>query len=208
MCPQAKSHYYRESDNEPCRSFLPPIPAIARRNAATTSAVRRPRTRRMSTTAIALLWVLAGILVLVGLAGTLLPVLPGVPLVFMGLLVAAWIENFQRIGWPTLTVLAVLTAIAIAVDIIATLLGATRVGASRLALLGAAIGSVVGLFFGLVGIFIFPFVGAVIGELIARKEMRQAAKVGVATWLGLLFGALAKLALALTMIGVFVVAYQ
>jgi len=154
-----------------------------------------------------LLWALAAVLVLVGLAGTLLPALPGVPFVFMGLLVAAWVGDFQRIGWPTLTILALLTALAIVVDLLASVLGAKRVGASKLALLGATIGSVVGLFFGLVGIFIFPFVGAVIGELIARKEMGQAAKVGVATWLGLLFGALAKLALALTMIGVFIVAY-
>ena len=154
-----------------------------------------------------LLWALAAILVLVGLAGTLLPALPGVPFVFGGLLIAAWIDNFQHIGWKTLTILAILTTLAIAADILATVLGAKRAGASKLALLGAAIGSIVGLFFGLVGIFIFPFVGAVIGELIARGEMSQASKVGFATWLGLLLGALAKLALALTMIGVFVIAY-
>lgn len=154
-----------------------------------------------------LLWALAAVLVLIGLAGTLLPALPGAPFVFAGLLIAAWIGNFQRIGWPTLTILAVLTAIAVGVDLVASLFGAQRAGASKLALLGAAVGSVAGLFFGLIGIFVFPFIGAVVGELIAQKEMGQAAKVGVATWLGLLFGALAKLALALTMIGVFVTAY-
>ncbi len=154
-----------------------------------------------------LLWALAAALVLVGLAGTLLPALPGVPFVFAGLLVAAWIGDFQRIGVPTLVLLAVLTAIALGVDLAASLLGAKRVGASRLALVGAAIGGIAGLFFGLIGIFVFPFAGAVIGEFIARREMGQAAKVGLATWLGLLFGALAKLALALTMIGVFAIAY-
>lgn len=154
-----------------------------------------------------LLWALAAILVLVGLIGTILPALPGVPFVFGGLLIAAWVDNFQHIGWKTLTILAILTALAIAADILATVLGAKRAGASKLALLGAAIGSIVGLFFGLVGIFIFPFIGAVIGELIARGKMSQAGKVGFATWLGLLLGALAKLALALTMIGVFVIAY-
>jgi uncharacterized protein YqgC (DUF456 family) len=154
-----------------------------------------------------LLWALAAALVLVGLAGSVLPALPGVPFVFGGLLVAAWIGNFQRIGVPTLVLLAVLTAIALGVDFAASLLGAKRVGASRLALVGAAIGGFAGLFFGVIGIFVFPFAGAVIGELIARREMGQAAKVGVATWLGLLLGALAKLALALTMIGVFAVAY-
>ena len=154
-----------------------------------------------------LLWILAGALVLVGLAGTILPMLPGVPFVFGGLLVAAWIDNFQRIGWPTLTILALLTALAMVVDFVATMFGAKRAGASKLALVGAAIGSIVGIFFGLIGIFIFPFVGAVIGEFIERQKLGQAGKVGLATWLGLLFGALAKLALALTMIGIFVIAY-
>jgi uncharacterized protein YqgC (DUF456 family) len=154
-----------------------------------------------------LLWLLAGALVLVGLAGTILPALPGVPFVFMGLLVAAWIGDFQRIGWPTLAILAALTALAIAADFVASLLGAKRAGASKLALLGAAIGSVVGLFFGLVGILLFPFIGAVIGELFARERLDQAAKVGFATWLGMLLGVLAKLSLAITMLGVFVIAY-
>ena len=154
-----------------------------------------------------LLWALVALLVVVGLAGTIIPALPGVPFVFGGLLIAAWLDDFQRIGWKTLTVLAVLTAIAIAADLLATMLGAKRAGASKLALLGAAIGSIVGLFYGLVGIFIFPFIGAVIGELIARGKVGQAGRVGFATWLGLLLGALAKLALALTMIGVFAIAY-
>ena len=161
----------------------------------------------MSGIEVTLLWILAAVLVLVGLAGTLLPALPGVPFVFGGLLVVAWIGDFQRIGVPTLVLLGVLTTIALGVDFAASLLGAKRVGASRLALFGAAIGGIAGLFFGLVGIFVFPFVGAVIGELIARRKVGQAAKVGLATWLGLLFGALAKLALALTMIGIFAIVY-
>ena len=154
-----------------------------------------------------LLWVLAGLLVVVGLAGTILPALPGVPFVFMGLLIAAWIGDFQRIAWPTLAVLAVLTALAIAADFVAALFGAKRAGASRMALLGAAIGSIVGLFFGLIGIFVFPFIGAVVGELMARQRLNQAAKVGFATWLGMLIGVLAKLSLAITMLGVFAISY-
>ncbi len=154
-----------------------------------------------------LFWLLAAILVLVGIAGTILPALPGVPFVFMGLLVAAWIGDFQRIGWPTLTILALLTALAIAAEFVASLLGAKRAGASKLALVGAAIGSIVGLFFGLIGILVFPFIGAVLGEFVARERLGQAAKVGLATWLGMLLGALAKLSLAITMLGVFVIAY-
>ena len=153
------------------------------------------------------LWIVAAALVVIGLAGTILPALPGVPLVFAGLVIAAWIGDFQKIGWPTLTILAVLTALAIAADFVATLLGAKRAGASKLALAGAAIGSIVGLFFGLLGIFVFPFVGAVVGELIARQRLNQAARVGVATWLGMLLGALAKLSLAITMLGVFFISY-
>ena len=161
----------------------------------------------MTTNTAILLWALAAILVVVGLAGTILPALPGVPFVFMGLLIAAWIGDFQRIGWPTLIILAVLTALAIAADLVAAMFGAQRAGASRLALLGAAIGSVVGLFFGLIGIFVLPFIGAVIGELIARQRLAQAARVGFATWLGMLIGALAKLSLAITMLGVFAISY-
>ena len=153
------------------------------------------------------LWGLAALLVVVGLAGTILPAIPGVPFVFMGLLIAAWIGEFQKIGWPTLAILAVLTALAVAADLVAAMFGAKRAGASKLALLGAAIGSIVGLFFGLVGLFVFPFVGAVIGELVARQRLGQAAKVGFATWLGMLIGALAKLSLAITMLGVFAIAY-
>jgi uncharacterized protein YqgC (DUF456 family) len=155
----------------------------------------------------ALIWLLAVALILVGLAGTILPALPGVPFVFMGLFVVAWMGDFQRISWPTLSILAVLTALAIAADLVAAMFGAKRAGASKLALLGAAIGSVVGLFFGLVGIFVFPFVGAVIGELFARQRLAHAARVGLATWLGMLIGALAKLSLALTMLGVFAISY-
>ena len=154
-----------------------------------------------------LLWVLAGLLVVVGLAGTILPALPGVPFVFMGLLIAAWIGDFQRIAWPTLAVLAVLTALAIAADFVAALFGAKRAGASKMALLGAAIGSIIGLFFGLIGIFVFPFIGAVAGELINRQQIGQASRVGLATWLGMMVGVLAKLAIALTMIGMVVIAH-
>jgi uncharacterized protein YqgC (DUF456 family) len=154
-----------------------------------------------------LLWALAVLLVLVGLAGTILPALPGVPMVFAGLFLAAYIGNFTRIGWPTLTLLGVLTALAIAADFVATLLGAKRAGASKLALIGAAIGSVLGVFSGLWGLFLFPFVGAVAGEYIARQQLTQASRVGLATWLGMMIGVLAKLAIALTMVGVFVVSY-
>lgn len=154
-----------------------------------------------------LLWLLVVALVLAGLAGAVLPALPGVPLVFAGLWLAAWIDDYAKVGAVTLTVLGVLTVLALAVDFIATALGAKKVGASRSAIAGAAIGTVVGVFFGLPGLLIGPFAGAVLGELSARGDLEKATKVGVATWMGLLFGTLAKLALSLAMVGVFIFSY-
>lgn len=152
-------------------------------------------------------FILAGLLILVGLAGAIVPALPGVPLVFAGMLLAAWADHYQHIGAVTLTILGVLSIAALLIDFIAGLLGAKRVGASKHALWGAAIGTLIGLFFGLPGLLLGPFVGAVIGELSAGGKLNQATRVGVGTWLGLLFGTLAKLALCFTMIGVFVLAF-
>jgi uncharacterized protein YqgC (DUF456 family) len=153
------------------------------------------------------LWVLAIALIVVGVIGTFLPVLPGAALVFAGMLLAAWIDHFQRIGWITLTILGVLTAMVFAIDILAGFFGAKRVGASRLALVGATVGTLVGLFFGIVGILVGPFLGAVIGELIARGKLEPAARVGLGTWLGMAIGALAKIAVVLAMLGVFITSY-
>ncbi len=153
------------------------------------------------------LWVLAIALIVVGVIGTFLPVLPGAALVYGGMLLAAYIDDFQKVGWITLVILGVLTVLVFVIDIVAGLLGAQRVGASRLALAGAAIGTVVGLFFGIVGVLIAPFIGAVVGEVMARGQLAPAARVGLATWIGMVAGALVKLALVLAMLGVFVASY-
>ncbi len=152
-------------------------------------------------------WVLSALCILIGLAGTLLPGLPGAPLVFAGLVLAAWADGFQNVGISTLLVLAALTVLAFFMDFIAAGLGAKRAGASRRALIGAAIGTLIGLFFGLVGIFIGPFIGAAVGEYLSRRDLLQAGQVGVWTWLGFVFGTLVKLVLAFTMVGIFIIAY-
>lgn len=154
-----------------------------------------------------LYFILAALLIIAGIAGAILPVLPGVPLVFGGMFLAAWADDFQHVGAITLTVLGLLSAIALLVDFVAGLLGAKRVGASARALWGAAIGTIVGLFFGLPGLLLGPFLGAVAGELSAGSRVDQATRVGIGTWLGLLFGTLAKLALCFTMVGVFLLAF-
>ena len=154
------------------------------------------------------LWlVLAAVLVCVGLAGSVLPALPGVPLVFAGLLLAAWAEDFERVTWITLVVLGLLTIISFVIDFAATALGAKRVGATKLAVAGALVGTVLGIFFGPPGLILGPFVGAVAGEMLSHGKMQQAARAGLATWMGLIFGTLAKLALVFTMLGVFAFAY-
>ncbi len=93
-------------------------------------------------------WVLAIALIVVGVIGTFLPVLPGALLVVGGMLLAAWIDDFQRVGWITLVILGALTALVFVVDFVAGVMGAKRVGASKLAIIGAAIGTVVGMFAG------------------------------------------------------------
>jgi uncharacterized protein YqgC (DUF456 family) len=153
-----------------------------------------------------LYYVIAAILILVGFAGTVLPALPGLPLMFAGMLLAAWAGDFALIGGWTIGVLALMTVLALGIDFIAGLLGAKRVGASRLALVGAAVGTVVGLFFGLPGLLLGPFIGAVVGELAHTRHAGTAAKVGVGTWVGLLLGTILKLTVACAMLGVFVLA--
>ena len=152
-------------------------------------------------------FILAALLVVAGIAGAILPALPGVPLLFAGMLLAAWADHFQHIGAITLTILGLLCVLALLVDFVAGVLGAKRVGASKRALWGAATGTVAGLFFGLPGLLLGPFVGAVIGETTAGSQVVQATRVGIGTWLGLLFGTLAKLALCFTMVGVFLLAF-
>jgi uncharacterized protein len=102
--------------------------------------------------------------------------------------------------------LGVLAALALLLDFLAGLLGARRVAASTAALWGAAIGTVAGLFFGLPGLLLGPFIGAVAGELRSGGGIHRSTHVGIATWIGLLFGTLAKIALSFTMLGVFVAA--
>lgn len=154
-----------------------------------------------------LLYLLAAALVVIGLVGTVLPALPGLPLVFAGLVLAAWIGDFQQVGIATLAVLGVLTALSFAVDFWATAHGARRVGASRKAMVGAVLGTFAGLLFMPVGLLVGPFVGALAGELLHGRKVRQAARVGFGTWLGIVLAVVLKLGLALAMLGIFALAW-
>lgn len=155
---------------------------------------------------ITLLWVLSLALIVLGLAGTVLPFLPGTVLVWGGIVLGAWIDDFARVGTTTVVVVSVLAVLAWALDYVAGLMGAQKAGASKQALLGAVVGTVVGLFMGLVGVLFMPLVGAAIGEYVARKDQTRAVKVGFATWVGIMVGLIAKMVLAFTMVGIFVAA--
>jgi len=153
-----------------------------------------------------LLWVLAVLLIVAGIAGTLLPALPGAALVFAGLLLGAWIDDFTRVSGVTVAVLGVLTVASWIVDYVSGLLGAKKAGATREAVIGAAIGTVLGIFTGLWGLVFMPLVGAALGEYIAIRDHARAGRVGVATWIGMMIGTVAKIAITFLMIGVFVAA--
>jgi uncharacterized protein YqgC (DUF456 family) len=152
------------------------------------------------------LWILSVVLILAGLAGTVLPALPGTALVLAGIVLAAWIDDFTRVGVTTVAALAVLAVIAWVLDYAAGLMGATKAGASKQAIIGAAIGTLVGLFMGIVGVLFMPLVGAAAGEYLARRDQQRAVKVGIATWIGIMIGMVAKVVIAFMMIGIFIVA--
>ena len=151
-------------------------------------------------------WIAVVLLIAAGVAGSVLPALPGTALVLAGIVLGAWLDDFTRVKWWVVAIIAVLAIIAWVTDYFATVLGARKAGASKLAIIGAALGTVAGIFMGLVGVLFMPFVGAAVGEYLAQKNTRQAAKVGLATWLGLLVGTIVKLVLVFMMIGIFIVA--
>ncbi len=151
-------------------------------------------------------WILSTALIVVGLAGTVLPALPGTALVLAGIVLGAWIDGFARVGLLAVGVVTVLAVLSWVLDYVSASWGAQRVGASPQAVTGAAVGTVLGLFMGLVGVFVLPLVGAAVGEWLARRDHLGALRVGAATWVGLMVGLLAKVVLAFMMVGLFVVA--
>jgi uncharacterized protein YqgC (DUF456 family) len=156
----------------------------------------------METTVLALL-VLAVLLVLAGFIGLIVPALPGAPLLFGGLLLAAWAEDFRHVGFWTLAVLLALTVLTYVADVVSTAFGARQFGASTRAAVGAVLGGLAGMFLGLTGIVVGPFVGALLAELTLRRDMAGATRAGFGAWIGMILGTAAKMALAITMIGIY-----
>jgi len=152
---------------------------------------------------VTLLIYLAGIaLVGLGIAGLVVPALPGALFLVLGVVVIAWAEGFERIGWPTILIATVLAVLMTIVDWVASLLGARKMGASTWGVLGAVLGLVAGLFFGLPGILLGPPLGAFVLEFAKDPEFKRAARAGVGVALGFLLGTAGKLALAAVLVGV------
>lgn len=154
-----------------------------------------------------LLYLLAVALILAGLVGIILPVMPGMLLVWGGLMVGAYADGYEHIGWFPCVVVTVIAVVSISADIVGTKYGTEKVSASQWATYGAILGSIVGLFFGPWGLLLGPFVGGALGELLYSKDHKQALKAGLGAWLGILISSAMKYVLAFSMIAVFVVSY-
>lgn len=151
--------------------------------------------------------ILAVILLLLGAAGTIFPALPGLPMMFGGAWLLAYTSDYQVVGNVSLLVLGVVCVFGMAMDFVASMLGAKYTGASREALWGAFIGGIVGIPFGLVGLVLGPLLGAALGELLEKRSVLLAGKVGVGTLIGFIIGTVAKIGSALVMLLVVVAQY-
>ena len=150
-----------------------------------------------------LLYTLAALLILVGLAGAIVPAVPGIPLIFGGIWLTAGVDHYRHLGPGWLVGIAIIGTVGLTTDLLAGALGAKRVGASQQAVWGALAGTMIGLMFGLPGLLLGPFVGAVMGELAAGGSASRSAHVGIGAWLGLLFGTIVKLVASLMMLALF-----
>ena len=144
------------------------------------------------------------ILITVGLLGTVLPFLPGSALILFGAFIYAWYTQFAVVGWGVLGILIALTIMTQVFDYCATMIGAKKYGASSRGIAGAFCGGIIGIFFGgIVGVIIGPFIGAVLGELLGGSTAKDSMKIGFGTLVGFVGGAIGKLIIGLTMVGIF-----
>ncbi|HLO04678.1 MAG TPA: DUF456 family protein [Symbiobacteriaceae bacterium] len=126
-------------------------------------------------------WVTLAVM-LVGLAGTFMPALPGLPIIWVAALVYAIATGFHALGWLYLVVTGAVVLLVQVAEQLARAWGAKRFGASKWGTWGAVIGSLIGLFFMPLGLILGPFLGAMLGELIAGRSMEDAVRAG---WGGL-----------------------
>jgi uncharacterized protein YqgC (DUF456 family) len=149
-------------------------------------------------------WILVIVLFAVGVIGTIVPVLPGTTIILAAAIIHRVVLGPEKsVGWKTIVVLGLLTVVSYAFDVLGSYFGAKYYGATKWGALGAILGMLVGLFFGIIGLFAGPVIGAVAGEMIAGKRMIDAGRAGWGSLLGNLGAMIAKLIIALAMIGIF-----
>jgi uncharacterized protein YqgC (DUF456 family) len=136
-----------------------------------------------------------------GVAGLVLPVIPGAALLVAGVALLAWASHLAVLGWGSIGLAVAVAVLIIAVDVGASVLGARAFGASRWALVGSGIGLVVGLFLGLPGIVLGPVIGAVVLEYARNPDFARAARAGVGTFVGFLAGSALKVSLGVLLVG-------
>ncbi len=145
---------------------------------------------------------------MVGFLGVVLPILPGIPLSWLGLLIYAWGTGFERISITLVVVFFILTVLTLVIDFVAPILGAKKYGASKFGIFGAFLGFIVGIFvLGPLGIILGPFIGALLGELIAKGKPKEAVGSAFGTVLGLVAGILFKIIVILIMAGFFIASW-
>ena len=149
--------------------------------------------------------VFALLVMAVGGVGSVLPMLPSTPLVLIAAIGHRLYFDEASASWTVLAILGGLTLLSLILDQVASAYGAKRLGGTWRGALGAIIGGLIGLFFSLPGILLGPFLGAIVFELFGGRGWRQSSRAGVGATLGLLAGAVGKLACCAAMIALFVV---
>lgn len=146
--------------------------------------------------------IITTILVIVGVLGIFLPVLPSTPVIFLGALIYSYSTGFTVFVLKDLLIMAGLVILAEGMQYLFSMIGAKRFGASKLGVIGGMIGLIVGLVtLGPVGLVLGPFVGAIFFELIRGRVFHQAVRVGIGSLFGVLGGTLMTLIIALVMAG-------
>jgi len=148
---------------------------------------------------------LALLLMCLGLAGSILPGLPSTPLVLLAAIGHKLYFGPTGAGWMVMGILAGFTALSLVMDYLASVYGAKRLGATWRGATGAIVGALIGLFFSLPGILLGPFLGALAFEMAGGRNLKESSRAGLGATLGLLAGALGKLACCLAMMGAFTV---
>jgi uncharacterized protein YqgC (DUF456 family) len=151
-----------------------------------------------------LLFVVVLIIMIVGLAGVILPVLPGIPLIFGAAVLYGILTGFEEISLHLILIFAGLTVFGLLIDYLANYFSVRKMGGGRAGAIGAVIGLMIGIWFGVVWIIILPFMLAVVFELVAGKQTRQALTAGFGAFVGLLFGGLTRFVVGCVMTGLFV----